>query len=187
MRLTTEQCDELIELFAHAAPALARYARQLRRSVGCEADDLVQITFHEAARAWHTLGQRTPEERMKWLYTVLRNKAVDEWRKTWRVDPTPDDPRTGSTPDPAEVAEQSEVLAQCWAHIGRMSRMRQQVAFLAWQKEWRTNEIAAHLGIAPSTVRGHLHAVRKRLRADLDHLLKTTEHTDETTGDADEF
>jgi RNA polymerase sigma-70 factor (ECF subfamily) len=188
MRLTKEQRDDLLELFTRVSPDLARYAWTLRRPVGCEPDDLVQITFQEAARAWHTLGQRPPEDRRKWLYTVLRNKAVDEWRKTRRVDPTPDDPRPGLPPDPAEVAEQSLALARCWAHIGGMSAKRQQIAFLAWQMEWRTPEIAAYLGIAQSTVRGHLHVVRQRLRADLGHLMTATENEtdDETTGDADE-
>lgn len=180
MRLTKEQRDDLLELFTQAAPDLARYASKLRRPVGCEADDLVQVTFQEAARSWDTLGPRAPDDRRKWLYTVLRNKSVDELRKTGRVDPTPEDPRTGSPPDPAEVAEQSLALARCWEHIGRMPGMCRRVAFLAWQKEWRTDEIAAHLGIAQSTVRGHLHVVRQRLRADLGHLMSVPENTDET-------
>jgi len=188
VRLTKEQRDDLLDLFARVAPDLARYAWKLRRPVGCEPDDLVQITFQEAARAWDTLGPRSPEDREKWLYAVLRNKAVDECRKTCRVDPTPDEPGAGLPPDPAEVAEQSLTLARCWAHIGGMSAKRQQIAFLAWQMGWRTDEIAAHLGIAQSTVRGHLHVVRRRLRADLGHLMTATENTDdELTGDADEL
>jgi RNA polymerase sigma-70 factor (ECF subfamily) len=188
--LTKEQRDDLFELFTQVAPDLARYAWKLRRPVGCDAEDLVQITFQEAARAWDTLGQRTSMERRKWLYKVLHNKLVDEWRKTCHIDLTPDDPRCGSPPDPAEAAEQSVALAQCWTHISRMSKKRQQVAFLTWQMGWSTYEIATHLGITQSTVRGHLHVVRQRLRADLGHLISATENEDEThdetTGDADE-
>ena len=185
MRLTEEQRADLLELFSQVAPDLGRFALTLR-PVGCEAADLVQITFQEAARAWGTLSRRTPEDRRRWLYTVLRNKAIDERRKTGHVDPTPDDPRTGSAPDPAEIVAQAAALARCWAHIGRMSALRRRIAFLAWQKEWRTAEIATHLGIAPSTVRGHLHVVRQRLRADLGHLMSSTDTNDETTRDADE-
>jgi RNA polymerase sigma-70 factor, ECF subfamily len=175
MRLTKVQRDELVELFTHAAPDLARYAQRLCGSDRGEAEDLVQITFQEAARAWDTLGQRGPEDRRKWLYTVLRNKAVDERRKTSRVDLTPDDPGTGSSSDPAEAAELSVALAQCWEHISRMPPQCRSVAFLAWQEQWITKEIAAHLGITPGTVRGHLHEVRKRLRAELGHLMTINE------------
>lgn len=188
MRLTKEQRADLLDLFRRVAPGLARYAWRLRRPVGCEPDDLVQITFHEAARSWNILAARCPEDREKWLYAVLRNKAVDECRKTCRVDPTPEVPGTGLSPDPAEAVEQSLMLAQCWAHIGRMSAKRQQVAFLAWQMGWCADEIAKHLGIKQSTVRGHLHVVRQRLRADFGHLMGASENMDdEMTGDADEL
>jgi RNA polymerase sigma-70 factor (ECF subfamily) len=49
--------------------------------------------------------------------------------------------------------------------------MRRTVASLVWGKSWTPKRVAGHLGVAPSTVRGHLREARKQLRASVGHLV----------------
>ena len=48
---------------------------------------------------------------------------------------------------------------------GRDAPVRQKIAFLRWNEEWTSGEIATWLGIAQATVRGHLRDARKDLRS----------------------
>src|SRR5215467_6968914 len=59
-------------------PALRRYARALVRN-RANADDLVQDCLERAVRRWH---QRREGDVRAWLYTILHNVAVDQFRKT---------------------------------------------------------------------------------------------------------
>jgi DNA-directed RNA polymerase specialized sigma24 family protein len=58
-------------------PALRRYARALVRN-RATADDLVQDCLERAVRRWH---QHRDGEVRAWLFTILHNLAVDQFRK----------------------------------------------------------------------------------------------------------
>jgi RNA polymerase sigma-70 factor (ECF subfamily) len=170
------------ELFIREATELSAYARSLPGTVACTAEDLVQTAFHEAIFAWRTVGPYAPDEQRRWLRRVLKNKAIDDYRKHRRVDvvdlataaPEPGPPAVAAS----ELAELSLTLANCWAEIRRMPPVRQQVAFLAWDEDWTTAQIAAHLGLSASTVRGHLYEARKQLRSSLGRLVIGDEDDD---------
>jgi RNA polymerase sigma-70 factor (ECF subfamily) len=103
---------------------------------------------------------------------VLKNKAIDDWRKRRvlnlaAVVPEPGPPVAG----PAELAELSIALANCWREIKRMPLTRQVVAFLIWNEGWSTARVAEHLSIAPSTARGHLREARRQLRSSIGHMV----------------
>lgn len=124
------------ELFVREAAELNAYARSLPGTTACTAEDLVQTAFHEAIFAWSTVGRYAPDEQRRWLRRVLRNKAIDDWRRHRRVDVVdlatavlePGPPATAA----GELAELSITLASCWAEIRRMPLVRQRVAFLVW-------------------------------------------------------
>lgn len=62
-------------------PALRRYARALTKDVS-SADDLVQDCLERAVSRW---AQRRPDSEVKsWLFTILHNLAVNQFRQNKR-------------------------------------------------------------------------------------------------------
>src|SRR5215469_13230606 len=61
-------------------PALRRYARALVRNAAA-ADDLVQDCLERAVSRW---GQRREGDPRPWLFTILHNLAVNEFRRSTR-------------------------------------------------------------------------------------------------------
>jgi RNA polymerase sigma-70 factor (ECF subfamily) len=177
-RLTREQLEQVEDLYRQEADDLYKFAC----SLGCASEswDLVQTTFHEAIRAWRDVGRYGPDECRKWLRRVLKNKAIDLWRKQKVIDLTADvpHPRTRSD-DPGERAELAIALASCWREIKQMPPRRRAVASLVWGKSWPPERVAKHLGSAPSTVRGHLQEARKQLRATVGHLVSFIDDEEE--------
>lgn len=140
----------------------------------------MQTTFHDAIRAWWKVGQYGPDARRKWLRRVLRNKAVDLWRKQNVIDLAAEVPhRHSRCDDPSERAEFTIALAGCWEQIVQMPPIRQTVASLVWGESWSPERVAEHLGVAPSTVRGHLLKAREQLRAAVGHLVPFIEDEEE--------
>jgi RNA polymerase sigma-70 factor, ECF subfamily len=64
--------------------------------------------------------------------------------------------------------------------------MRQLVAFLIWKEHWPAERVANQLGIAPSTVRGHLREARRQLRAIVGHLVPFVDDEEDSQGDTHE-
>ncbi|MEU8797520.1 sigma-70 family RNA polymerase sigma factor [Spirillospora sp. NPDC048819] len=168
--LTKRQLEEVEDFYRQEAGDLHKYACSISRA--SESWDLVQTTFHEAIRAWSKVGQYGPDERRKWLRRVLRNKAVDVWRKQHVIDLAADIPHSHSrSDDPGERVEFVIALAGCWEEIEQMPPIRQRVASLVWGASWSPERVAEHLGVAPSTVRGHLLKAREQLRGAVGHLI----------------
>jgi RNA polymerase sigma-70 factor, ECF subfamily len=170
LRLTKGQREQVEDLYRQEAGSLHKYA--CAHGHVSEAWDLVQTTFQAAIRTWPTVGEFGPDERRMWLRRVLMNKAIDHLRKQKMIGLTDDlsDQQCRSA-DPGERAELAIALAGCWEEIERMPPMRRTVASLFWSRSWTTEHIAEHLGVAQSTVRGHLWEARKRLRAAVGHLV----------------
>lgn len=169
-KLTQGQLEQVEDLYRQEAGDLYKYACSLGRA--SESRDLVQMTFHEAIRAWREVGRYGPDERRRWLRRVLKNKAIDLWRKQKVIDLTAYvlHPHYRSD-DPGERAELAIALVSCWREIEQMPPMRQKVASLVWGRSWPPRRVAEDLGVAPSTVRGHLREARKQLRATVGHLV----------------
>ncbi|MEU6073318.1 sigma-70 family RNA polymerase sigma factor [Micromonospora sp. NPDC047074] len=171
-KLTKAQLDQIEHFYRQEAGDLYRYA--CSHSAGRESErwDLVQTTFHEAIRAWRKVGRYGPDERRRWLRRVLKNKAIDLWRRQHVVDLFADvshpHPRSDDTSERAEFAI---ALANCWRVIEQMPPVRRSVVALFWGESWAPNRVAGHLGLAPSTVRGHLLEARRQLRASIGHLV----------------
>jgi RNA polymerase sigma-70 factor (ECF subfamily) len=177
-KLTQGQLEQVEDLYRQEADDLYKYACSLDRA--SESWDLVQTTFHEAIRAWREVGRYGPDERRRWLRRVLKNKAIDLWRKQKMIDLTAEVPHLHSrSDDPGERAELAIALGSCWREIEQMPPMRQTVAALVWGRLWSPGRVAEHLGVSPSTVRGHLWEARKQLRATVGHLVPFIDDEDE--------
>ncbi|RUL95126.1 sigma-70 family RNA polymerase sigma factor [Verrucosispora sp. FIM060022] len=172
-KLTRAQVEQIEQLYLHEAEDLYRYAHSRSWIRAGDAHDLVQTTFHEAIRAWEKVEPLGVDERRRWLRQVLRNKAVDVWRKQNRVDLAVDVSELHPTSDDetAEHVALTIALANCWRAIEQMPPRRRMVAFLVWGQAWDVKRAAEHLGLAASTVRVHLREARLQLRASVGHLV----------------
>lgn len=163
-RIGEEIAAEIKQLFLETSARLHAYACTLPNVDDHMADDLVQEAFQAAALAWDKLAGRDAEGRRRWLFTVVRNKTVDHWRRDRNSAPSPDPPEVPSAADAtADRALSAAALTKCWAAVERMPPIRKKVAFLRWSEDWTSAEIAAWLGITQGTVRGHLKVAREEL------------------------
>lgn len=185
-RIPPEHADEVGKLYAHTASALFGYARTLPQVDSARAEDLVQVAFQEAAVCWHKLAVLDAGRRRQWLFRVVRNKAIDEWRRNRRVQPDADPAEYGRpAAEPLTQVLSTLALQNCWSAIERMPPTRQRVAFLRWNEEWSTREIADWLGVASATVRWHLKIARDELVEQVGSAVPFLDDPGDT-GDADD-
>lgn len=172
----------LDEVFRATARELAMFARKLPPG-RISPEDLVQEAFEAAVVRWSTFRALGEEERRRWLYAVVHNKSIDSYRKYGRVVPL--DLEADAPTLPGAVARDRAldaiVAAQCWQIVQQMPLERRRVAHLRWWGEWTSREIADCLGIAQSTVRGHL----KLARDEIVSRLGNNVHVDDFDEDAD--
>jgi len=146
------------------------YRRALRNMQGDRpaAEDLVQEVFHAAVRSWGKIRQLPPDQQRAWLFAVLRNKFADHNRACQRLEPVGDLPGPDRAADDVDRAALSRIVVErCWKVIKKMPPVRHRVAVLHWGENWTPKEIAAALGMAQSTVRGHLKRARDQLAAEV--------------------
>ncbi|MET8454583.1 RNA polymerase sigma factor [Streptomyces sp. NPDC005209] len=160
----------MARLFREVAGDLFAYACSLVQGDRGQAEDLVQETFQAAAEAWSTLMLLESQGKRRWLYAVLGNKRVDQWRKGRKLtftdllaDGHSSLPGAVTAAEPVHQALCAVALEKCWAVIEDMPQQRHDVVLLAWWASWTTAEIAELKGIAQSTVRGHLKVARDEL------------------------
>ena len=160
----------MARFFQAEAMGLFRYAHTLPNVNRPEAEDLVQVTFQTAALEWERrLSFLDESSRRKWLYRVLRNKAIDRWRAIGSRELSSGQAagRSGPAQETHNRALSSIVLQRCWDRIAEMPEARQRIAFLKWSEEWTSSEIADLLGISQSTVRAQLKLARDDLAAEI--------------------
>jgi len=152
-------------LYRGAAPRLYTRALFLAQGNRAQADDLQQQVFQAAIIGWETVSRMDSGKQMAWLHTVLRNKAADSWRANGRESPfaewIPDKPEPAQ--DPAHDAQCSIAADKALKVIKEMPPVRHRVACLRLLYGLPTREVARMIGIAESTVRGHLKTARDEL------------------------
>jgi RNA polymerase sigma-70 factor, ECF subfamily len=131
-----------------------------------DAMDLTQEAFLRLHRHWHRRDRSRPFG--PWLYSVVRNLAIDllrkrgaEARRDGHLPPSDDGP------GPEVLAEQAEVKAEVWRAISRLPREQREVVILRHLHGMTYAEIAATVGVPVTTVTNRLHDGRERLRLEL--------------------
>jgi RNA polymerase sigma-70 factor (ECF subfamily) len=183
-RIPANHWDEIAVQYMKFRDGMVKFADRLLGSDRHMAHDLVQETFKAAALQWGTL--RTHSERIQraWLYRVLKNKVFDQWGTARRYVERVSDQETVTDLDTPRTAISNLLLQKCWKVIDSMPRAQRRVALLKWQGEWSNREIAAHLDIAPSTVRVHLRNARNTLVAELgDEVVFPSDWRDDDPGE----
>lgn len=121
-------------------------------------DDLIQETY---ARLLRLADPERLVHARAFLFTTARNVAIDHVRRTRRtpVDPIDDtaeivllEPAMGT----AETLDRAQRHEAMLTALGTLPERCHEVMLLRYVDGFSAQEIAAHLGLAPATVRVHL-------------------------------
>jgi RNA polymerase sigma-70 factor, ECF subfamily len=158
----TEAFDALVAQYVRRARAIAY--RLMRNPE--DADDLVQDAF---LRALQRIDEFDPARPFgPWFFRLLVNTGLDTLRrlKLRNTEPEPMD-----TPDPAPRPDQhldrTEIRSRFEEALAALPARQRLVVWAHEVDGMDTREIAETTGTSQATVRWHLHAGRKALRAAL--------------------
>ena len=154
---------EDFDVFFHAMrPSVMKVALRLTGD-WFVSEDVSAEAFARAFARWPTVGGL--EYRDAWVMRVASNLAVDVVRRRRRF--ARNLGAAGDAADPAEVAVLRVGLAAALAALPKSQRDAVVLRYLADMSE---ADVASVLGVAPGTVKSHLHRARVALggRADLD-------------------
>ena len=142
-------------------PALRRYARALVRHRS-NADDLVQDCLERAVSRW---SQRRDGDVRAWLFAILHNLAIDQFRRSAAqarhvsIDETDED-HFGE----AAVQEQKLMHRDVLNKLARLPEDQRAVLLLVAVEDLSYSDAAKVLGIPVGTVMSRLSRARERLQ-----------------------
>lgn len=145
-------------------PSLRRYARALLGNQPA-ADDLVQDTVE---RGLSKLAWWRPGSNMRaWLFSIMHNLYVDQWRAPPCRDlPLDDDDAQLPDPDNADAALLGEDID---AALATLPAGQREVLLLVVLEDMSYDEVAKALQIPVGTVMSRLARAREKLRRALGH------------------
>lgn len=154
-------------------PALRRYARALVRD-RATADDLVQDCLERAVRRWH---QHRDGEVRSWLFAILHNLAIDQFRKVAArgrhvaIDET-------SEGDFGEAAAQEyRIMYQDVLNkLARLPEEQRAVLLLVAVEDLSYADAAKVLNIPVGTVMSRLFRARERLQQEIEGVAEAPEN-----------
>ncbi len=145
--------DQLVQLMSDHERPIYNFLLAMLRDAEV-ALDCAQDTF---LRAYENLQKGRPVT-SSWLYTVARNRAMDEFRKQRRIEPESEILERVPVPGPNEM---SMVVQQV---LEKLSPMDREVLYLFDVAGFKTEEIGAMLGVRGSAIRQRLSRARERFR-----------------------
>ena len=157
--------DDMLHQVEPLIPALRRYARALMRD-RASADDLVQDCLERAVSRWY---QRRDGDLRAWLFTILHNLAVNQFRKTASrgrhvtIDETNED-----SFGEAAAQEQKLMYQDVLAKLARLPADQREVLLLVAVEDLSYAEAAKVLGIPVGTVMSRLSRARDRLQQEIE-------------------
>jgi RNA polymerase sigma factor (sigma-70 family) len=130
-----------------------------------DAEDLTQLTFERALRAWKQYDARKGSLRT-WLIAIARHALTDHYRKHGRVTHEPFD-EEGEGP-PAAQDPDIELAPDLATALGRLGEREREVLALRYGADLPGPEIAEALDLSLANVQQILSRTLRRLRADLE-------------------
>lgn len=181
------ETDEALARRVQAGDAVAlerlvrRYVRPVQAVVAAfvsepeEIEDAAQDAFVRALRAIDTYDAGRPFA--PWMYQIARNVARNhiEARAVRNVEPLSLREPEATDPAPDRAAERSEMRARLERALGRMPEQRSTAFRLVDVEGMGAAEAGRIMGLAPGTVRAHVHHARRHLRSALAEYADATE------------
>jgi RNA polymerase sigma-70 factor (ECF subfamily) len=151
------------------AGALWNYCLHLTSGDRARAEDVTQETL---LRAWRhpAVLTRSPDAARAWLFTVARNRIIDEWRtgRSRREIPTDDASRIA---DPS--ADHTDELLQSWLvadALRSLSAEHRMVIVECYYRGRTMADTAELLDVPVGTVKSRLHYALRALRIALEEM-----------------
>lgn len=159
----TDRTREIAEAVERYERPLLAYVERLLRDPD-RARDVVQDAFLRLCRHESVIGNGSLRP---WLFTVCRNRAMDEFRRRKSVAPESEtllNARPSSEPSPERGAEMADAAHAAALAMDRLPPNEREVIHLRYRGELSYREIAAVTGLSVSHVGVLLHTGLKRLR-----------------------
>jgi len=151
-------------------PALRRYARALVRN-SATADDLVQDCLERAVSRWN---QRREGELRPWLFAILHNLAVSQFRQlAARGQHVGLDAATERDLGQDAVQEKKLMYQDVLDRLARLPEDQRSVLLLVAVEDLSYAEAAKVLNIPVGTVMSRLSRARERLHQELEEPAKS--------------
>lgn len=146
-------------------PALRRYARALVRDRAA-ADDLVQDCLERAVGHWH---QRRDGSVRAWLFTILHNLAVSQFRQaTSRGRHMPIDDASERELASAAAQEHRVIYRDVLNKLAKLPEEQRAVLLLVAVEDLSYADAAKVLSVPVGTVMSRLSRARERLLQEMD-------------------
>jgi RNA polymerase sigma-70 factor (sigma-E family) len=129
------------------------------------AEDLVQETLERACRRWRTIAAKDAPD--AYVRRIMVNLANDRWRRFRRTVPSVPYQDGGDTAAPGDQYGQVDTRDQLVRALQGLPMRMRTVVVLRYFHDLSDAEIAADLGISPSTVRSQLARGIDKLRGRL--------------------
>ncbi|MCX7602845.1 MAG: sigma-70 family RNA polymerase sigma factor [Bryobacteraceae bacterium] len=139
---------------------------------GEDAMDIVQEAYLRMHERW--TGCAEPGKAAAWLYTIIRNLAVDHLRRRARRGETELEEGIAGplVAGPEEAAAQSEVSRRLWEAIRSLPHGQREILLLRDWHGLNYAEIAEVLGLSMGTVSSRLHHAREKVREAMEGFLR---------------
>jgi len=156
---------DMLRLIEPQIPALRRYARALVRNAAA-ADDLVQDCLERAVNRWH---QRREGDPRPWLFTILHNLAVSQFRQQAARGPHVAIDAAAEHEVRQDAAQENQLIYRdVLDRLARLPEELRAVLLLVAVEDLSYAEAASVLGIPIGTVMSRLSRARERLQQELD-------------------
>jgi RNA polymerase sigma-70 factor (ECF subfamily) len=157
--------DDMLHQVEPLIPALRRYARALVRNAAA-ADDLVQDCLERAVSHWH---QRRDSDPRRWLFAILHNLAISQFRqsasrgKHVTIDETNENEFGRSA-----VQEQKLMYQDVLVKLAKLPDDQRAVLLLVAVEDLSYADAAKVLNIPIGTVMSRLARARERLQREIE-------------------
>jgi RNA polymerase sigma factor (sigma-70 family) len=135
-----------------------------------EAEDLTQLTFERALRAWRRFDPRRATPRT-WLLSIAHNLLVDHYRRgrSWTSEPIGEDgiEEDALPPDPGPEADLG-LAPELAAALEKLGKREREIIALRFGGDLTGPQIADLLGLTLSNVQQILSRSLRKLRSSLE-------------------
>jgi RNA polymerase sigma factor (sigma-70 family) len=157
--------SDMLRQIEPVIPALRRYARALVRNHAA-ADDLVQDCLERAVSHWNLRRENDPRS---WLFTILHNLAVNQFRRTkTRGKHIAIDEANEDDFGQDAVQEQKLMYRDVLDRLARLPEDQRAVLLLVAVEDLSYADAARVLGIPVGTVMSRLSRARERLQQEIE-------------------
>jgi RNA polymerase sigma factor (sigma-70 family) len=157
--------NDMMLLVEPLIPALRRYARALVRN-HATADDLVQDCLERAVSRWH---QRREGDPRPWLFTILHNLAVNQFRQAKTRGQHVTIEETGESDLGQDAVQERKLMYQDVLNkLARLPEDQRAVLLLIAVEDLSYADAAKVLDIPVGTVMSRLSRARERLQREIE-------------------